>query len=186
MSASGTRLFGLSHGRIASLAALANILAVVGGLIGGGWVFWEYTQRMEAGRAAETLKLVDSWIDREPQVAYRRLDDAMSKAINALGPSDLALLQASDQARQEGLRKMGARVSRDPEVLADLVAVESFFNRLAICVDADLCSVKVTRAYFGSTMEKLLERYGEAMGNRRSDGWSTFGLSTIALVERMK
>lgn len=162
------------------IVALLGVVTLVVGVL-------EYKDQGEAERAKATLALVDKWSEG-PLTAFSVLDDAISKGIDGLTPEAVASLNAGEAPADSGegtvelaILKMGARAARDPDVMNALVEVEFFFNRLAVCVEANLCSRHAAKAFFGDTVASLLATYGEAMAMRRDEGWSNFGLSTITL-----
>lgn len=161
--------------------ALTSLAAVLG-IISGMWAVYLYIQQIDASRAEKTLELVEVWANGTARPAYERLDREMTGLIDAMSDQDrVEVAAASADERAEKRRQLGLKATQNPDVLDALEEVEFFFNRLAVCVDTQLCSRYVAQAFFKDTLETLLAAYGGAIEQRQHDGWPSFGVSTQRL-----
>ena len=172
------KVWGVPKKYFDALTSLATIL----GIISGMWAVYLYVQQIEAARAEKTLELVEVWSNGPARSAYRRLDAEMSGLIDAMSDQDRAeVAAASTEERIEKRQQLGLKAIQNHEVFDALEEVEFFFNRLAICVDTQLCSRYVAEAFFKDTLETLLAAYGAAIEQRQHNGWPSFGASTQRL-----
>lgn len=129
---------------------LLRLLLVVGGLFSA----YQYLESKEEKRVERTLQLVDTWERAEYQQAQR----AVSERLDALNAKYAGLLGARPSAAERsvyleriGIEAMTAEGGEMP--LADFRAaferVLYFLNRVAFCVDGNLCSRKMVNGYFG-------------------------------------
>lgn len=154
-------------------AAIATMLGVVAII----FAFYQYLAQIEASKADRTIALVDLWTGGEVHNAYMKLDDGVSKLMDAMTEQERSDVAKSTDDQRKALRlQLGVKAAADPEVTAALVEVEFFFNRLAVCVEANLCSQAVVRTFFADTLTDLMGSYGQAIKDRRNQGWRTFGV----------
>jgi len=175
---SAIKIWGVPKKYFDVLTSLATVL----GIISGMWAVYLFVQQIEATRAEKTLELVEFWADGPARSAYRRLDAEMSDLIDAMSDQDRAeVAAASEEERAEKRQQLGLKAAQNQDVSEALEEVEFFFNRLAVCVDTQLCSRYVAQAFFKDTLETLLGAYGEAIKQRQDSGWPSFGASTQRL-----
>ena len=144
--------------RIKRALTFSATFAALGGIILG---VFEYHQRGRMVQARETMQQIDVW-DREngARDAYRALarDVALKRATITDEERELASQDADYR------KNLSLSVTREilalPENTERLETVVYFFNRLSLCVQADLCDVKSAQVFFDDTLISFLDVFG--------------------------
>lgn len=140
------------------LASLAGVIAVV---VGGIFGAYEYADRKEMQRAAETLRMIEIWETRGAQEAYLALSSSLEAKLRELPQS-----QTQDLARADILRdNLARRALREHPGAYDQVVY--FFTRLSLCIEAALCSEPVARTFFSDSLDGFLSWFESEITRRR-------------------
>lgn len=126
---------------------LSNIVTTLGvlGLLFAGVQYW---QAREEGRAAETLNLIDIWETRGYDDDFAKLRAAVTEFMAAVPEADMAAVATNARAAENLRTKMYRQVLGQPELEAAFERVVYFYNRLGLCVQANLCSTRTARIFF--------------------------------------
>jgi len=122
----------------------------------------EYTRQGRAERAAETIRMVDRWEHPETGAlqAYQSLRDRFMTTISNLDPDQaLAISKQEVGARSDAINVLASRVVRQPGAEREFESVVYFFNRLSLCVDAELCDAKTSAIFFEDTLNTFIANF---------------------------
>ena len=151
-------------------SALSGFLAVTGAVVGVvGIVFagYQYLRQVEADRAEQTLNLIDIWETRGYREDFKGLRDGVQNFLSKVPPADL------EAARQNALVSRNLRDRLLSEVLGTeenqerLNDVIYFFNRLGLCIEADLCSRETAAIFFDDSLTNFLSHFEPVISSRR-------------------
>jgi hypothetical protein len=148
---------------------------------------YQFLANQEQKRVEQTMSLVELWETKDYQQAQRALKDRLA-ALNAKYDN---LLGANPSPTEEqvfrqriGIEAMTASGGDMP--LADFSEnfdrVVYFLNRLSFCVDGDLCSRKVTDAYFRDYAVSFWSYFAGYVDKQRKAGSPTFATAIEAYV----
>jgi hypothetical protein len=160
-----------------------RLLLVVGGLFSA----YQYLENKEEKRVERTLQLVDAWERDEYQDAQR----AVSERLDALNAKYASLLGARPSAAERavyleriGVEAMTADGGEMP--LADFRAafgrVLYFLNRVAFCVDGNLCSRQMADGYFGDYALSFWQYFKGYVAQERETGTANLAAPLEAYV----
>lgn len=162
----------------AGVEALAAAIGVLALLIGGSFAVLEYLDRQRAARAAETLDMIEIWETRGAQDAYLVLSAALAKRLEALSDEEL------DPARTAVLQSNLARRVFAETGLEPYEAVDRYFTRLALCIEAKLCDEAVARTFFDDTVRSFVQWFASERVRRREGFFPSHGLEVEALAKQ--
>ncbi|WP_256751624.1 hypothetical protein [Mesorhizobium sp. Mes31] len=142
---------------------------------------YQFLANQEQKRVEQTMSLVELWETKDYQQAQRALKDRLA-ALNAKYDN---LLSANPSPTEEqvfrqriGIEAMTASGGDMP--LADFSdnfdRIVYFLNRLSFCVDGNLCSRKVSDAYFRDYAVSFWSYFAGYVDKQRKAGSSTFAL----------
>ncbi|MEO5758428.1 MAG: hypothetical protein ABIQ51_16380 [Mesorhizobium sp.] len=148
---------------------------------------YQYLANQEQKRVEQTMSLVELWENKDYQQAQRALKDRLT-ALNAKYDN---LLSANPSPTEEqvfrqriGIEAMTAGGGDMP--LADFREnfdrIVYFLNRLSFCVDGDLCSHKVTDAYFRDYAVSFWSYFAGYIDKERKAGSPTFAVAIESYV----
>jgi len=148
---------------------------------------YQFLANQEQKRVEQTMSLVELWETKDYQQAQRALKDRLT-ALNAKYDN---LLSANPSPTEEqvfrqriGIEAMTAAGGDMP--LADFSEhfdrIVYFLNRLSFCVDGDLCSRKVTDAYFRDYAVSFWSYFAGYVDKQRKAGSPTFATAIEAYV----
>lgn len=140
---------------------------------------YQFLANQEQKRVEQTMSLVELWENKDYQQAQRALKDRLT-GLNAKYDN---LLSANPSPTEEqvfrqriGIEAMTASGGDMP--LADFSEnfdrIVYFLNRLSFCVDGDLCSRKVTDAYFRDYAVSFWSYFAGYIDKQRKAGSPTF------------
>lgn len=164
-----------------------RILIVVGGIFG----VLQYLDQRSENRVERTLELVDLWEEPEYQEAQR----AIGERIEALNAQYGELLDANASAEDRavyfdrlGVAAMEAGGGAMPvsEFRAHFDAMLYFLNRMAFCVDGNLCSKDVVDGYFGDFAQSFWAYFGGYIKGQRGDVSPNYGAPLEDYVASLK
>ena len=162
---------------------LVRLLLVAGGLFSA----YQYLENKEEKRVERTLQLVDAWERDEYQDAQRavseRLDGLNAKYASLLGanpsPNDRAVYM--ERIGVEAMTADGGEMK-----LADFRAsfgrVLYFLNRVAFCVDGNLCSRQMADGYFGDYALSFWQYFKGYVAQEREAGSTNLAAPLEAYV----
>lgn len=142
---------------------------------------YQFLANQEQKRVEQTMSLVELWETKDYQQAQRALKDRLA-ALNAKYDN---LLSANPSLTEEqvfrqriGIEAMTASGGDMP--LADFSdnfdRIVYFLNRLSFCVDGNLCSRKVSDAYFRDYAVSFWSYFAGYVDKQRKAGSPTFAL----------
>jgi hypothetical protein len=147
--------FGLSvWSGIQGLVAVLGALLAVAGIL---WGVFEYRGKLEADRAREALNLLDVWETRGYLEQYRALDERVQAVLAEAPAADIAAAEADPAIRAVLYAKAAQTVLQSAEARKEFEAVIYFFERMQICVAADLCATDATALFFEDTLASFAE-----------------------------
>ncbi|RUU12904.1 hypothetical protein EOD10_16535 [Mesorhizobium sp. M7A.T.Ca.TU.009.01.3.2] len=140
---------------------------------------YQFLANQEQKRVEQTMSLVELWENKDYQQAQRALKDRLT-GLNAKYDN---LLSANPSPTEEqvfrqriGIEAMTAAGGDMP--LADFSEnfdrIVYFLNRLSFCIDGDLCSRKVTDAYFRDYAVSFWSYFAGYIDKQRKAGSPTF------------
>lgn len=176
------KLFGVSKWRWEALSSLFAIIGFFSVILAGIWGIYEYTQRVEADKARETLVLIEVWETKGAKDSYNLL---ASKVSQLLGSLDIP----QDMPEGEKIKNINSKV--DQIIMREKVSenafeeVVYFFNRLALCVEAELCSIKIAKVFYEDTLSSFLVYFENSIkkGQQNRIG---YGQSVLDLARQIK
>jgi hypothetical protein len=143
---------------------------------------YQFLANQEQKRVEQTMSLVELWETKDYQQAQRALKDRLT-ALNAKYDN---LLSATPSPSEEqvfrqriGIQAMTAAGGDMP--LADFTdnfdRIVYFLNRLSFCVDGNLCSRKVTDAYFRDYAVSFWSYFAGYVDKQRKAGSPSFAVA---------
>lgn len=151
---------------ISGAAALIGLLALFGG---GAFAVFEYVERKEAARAAETLRMIEVWETRGAEKAYLEIAGALEEEVKGVSdtkqPPGDRLATIRDNIARRALKAAGEDA---------YITVSQFFTRLSLCIQAELCSDTVAMTFFSQTLSDFRYWFADEI-NRRRKVTSTHG-----------
>lgn len=155
------------------LAGLFTVLAVLGGIFGLIIAYVELGQRREAAQAEATLALLDVWEGSTQGStnylnAFRALDTRLAARLNEVPQADLDAARADDTMRAALYARAARQILADAEAQRGFEDIVYFFQRLAICVELDLCDRKATLAFFEGPMRSFSVTFAAPIAERRA------------------
>lgn len=159
------RLFGI---RLRIWEGVSYIVTVFGafGLL---FAVYQYHAAGEAERSKETLALIEIWETRAYSAAFDRLRHKVTEFTASVPDADLDIARNSVQAADNLRRKMYGQVLANPDARADLDKVVYFFNRLGLCVQANLCSFRTAFIFFKDPLEGFMSNFSNYITARQEE-----------------
>jgi hypothetical protein len=165
------------------MGLVMRVLLVAGGLFSA----FQYMENKQEKRVERTMQLVDAWERDEYQDAQRavseRLDGLNAKYASLLGanpsPNDRAVYM--ERIGVEAMTADGGEMK-----LADFRAafgrVLYFLNRVAFCVDGNLCSRQMADGYFGDYALSFWQYFKGYVAQEREAGSANLAAPLEAYV----
>ncbi len=182
LEAKGDKLFGISFSRWDVAANFLTVLAFLSVLVGGFWAVFEYTQRVEAGKARETMTLIEIWDTRGARQDYQLLVSEISVLLKNIEAQAANSDLSPEEKKEKVLEKIRTRLLRDEGAVDQIENLVQFFSRLALCVQADLCSDRVAEVFFKDTISSFLVYFEPFLVEQQSSR-SGYGQSVMVLNE---
>lgn len=151
-----------ASGLLEALNHVFSIVGVIALMAGGAFGAYEYLDRKETERAAETLRMIEVWETRAVEESYLRL----SRGIEAL-LADTPAEQRQIRERIDTLRDNIVRRVMSNSEAGDYDKVVLFFTRLSLCIEADLCSGPVAKIFFADTVADFRAWFADEIERRR-------------------
>ncbi|MHA7876352.1 hypothetical protein [Roseivivax sp.] len=154
------------------LAGLFTVFAVLGGIAGLIVAYFELAQRRDAAQAEATLALLDVWEGANNGGtryldAFRLLDNRVAARLDEVPRADLEAARADETMRAALYARATRELMADHEVQRAFEDVVYFFQRLAICVETDLCDRRATLAFFEGPMRSFRLTFAAPISERR-------------------
>lgn len=153
------------------LEGLSYILTIIGALLGAISItfgVYQYWQSLDEARAGRTLELVTVWDEQRVFKAYNRLVVALDKSLEMVSSEDRSAAEQNTELASQIYEKLTRRILRNPDRSEDFDTVVHFFTRLAICVEAELCSESASNAFFDDTIATFRNRFNSEFEKRRN------------------
>lgn len=143
-------------------SGIQSMVAVFGPVLAVASILWgivEYRGKLEADRARETLGLLDVWETRGFLESYRALDEGIEAVLKHAPAADIAAAESDPAIRATLYAKAARTVLQSVEARRDFEAAIYFFERMHICVEANLCAPEATAQFFEDTLTSFAEVY---------------------------
>jgi len=123
-------------------------------VVGAAFSAWQYLEAREEKRVERTLQLVELWERSE----YQDAQQAIAARLDALNAKYAGLLGADASAADRAVyaERLGIKAMTEdggdmplPEFRRQFDRMLYFLNRMAFCVDGNLCSRQMVDGYFG-------------------------------------
>nr|AGO88286.1 protein of unassigned function [Methylobacterium oryzae CBMB20] len=147
-----------------TLEAVSKILLIIGTLVGGGWAVYEYLEKKQDVRIAESIGYVKRF-SSEPLIgAQNRIGQAWYAA-----RSQLQILAATPVASSEEFAKRKRQLvmsvveaspvslgsGKQRGIVSDADLIVGFFDELHICMTSNLCDKKIAQGFFRPYVERF-------------------------------
>lgn len=149
------------------LSGFITVIGFLSVIIGAVWAMFEYTQRVEASKARETMALIEIWEIRGAKDAYISLSREVASELPSLMAQAKQSSLPKDQARKIVYSKVSIRVLQKAENVAHVEMVIYFFNRVSLCIQANLCSAKIARVFFADTLDDFMDYFADDIRKQR-------------------
>jgi hypothetical protein len=160
-------------------------------IAGGVFSVWQYLEQREESRVERTLSLVQLW----EQPSYQEAQTALNDRIEALNeenagllgdnPSDGELAFYRDRIGLAAMSEAGGDMPLD-EFEDRFGRIVYFLNRVAFCVDGNLCSASVADAYFLDYAQSFWSYFGAYIAEERKAGRPKFAEPLEGYVKRSR
>ena len=165
MSSEDRRMFGLP---LWFLDGVANAITIVGAL-SVVFAVYQYIASQEAGRAKETLNMIEIWETRSYSKSFDRLRDDLLKFWEEVPAQDVELAKTNARAATNLRKAMVSRVLSSEQATEDFDKVVYFFNRLGLCIEAKLCSKRTATVFFDEPFQAFMSNFSPVVSSRRDD-----------------
>lgn len=145
-----------------SFVGFSALVAVIAAIAGGAFAIFEYNDRKQTARAAETLRMIEIWEERGAQEAYFALAGALETMLLELPPEE-----RNNPANAERLRTNLPRRAIRSAPPGSYDEVVYYFTRLSLCIEASLCSAKVAATFFDDSLAGFLDWFSGEIDRRR-------------------
>ncbi|MEX0344458.1 MAG: hypothetical protein AB3N20_06015 [Rhizobiaceae bacterium] len=158
-------------------------------IAGGVFSVWQYMQQREEKRIERSLEMVQLW----EQEAYQTAQRAVNERIDALNEQHSNLLGSNPNAAEIaiyrgriGIASMTEQGGSMPvsEFHDEFGRVLYFLNRIAFCVEGNLCSEEVADAYFFDYAASFWSYYSSYVEEERKKGRPKFGIAVENYVNK--
>lgn len=167
MSEDSNRFLGLPVWKWDGVAGFVSLVGLIAVIAGGALGIIELKARAESAQAKATLELLDVWETRGYLEDYRALDGRIQAVLSTVPAADIEYARGDLNAEKTLYRKVAAQVLSDPKAQAEFENLIYFFQRLHLCVAADLCSHDATKAFFDSTMTSFARAFAAEIASRQ-------------------
>jgi hypothetical protein len=144
-------------------------------VLGGAFTAYQYLDAKEEKRVERTLQLVELWERAE----YQQAQQAVAERLDALNERYAGLLggNPTPAERKVYMEQIGIEaVSADggtmplPAFRTELGRVLYFLNRMAFCVEGNLCSKTMVDGYFGDYAHSFWDYFAGHVAQERKAG----------------
>lgn len=161
------RLFGITirqWGGLKDLFTIVGVVLAVGTGISG---LYQYMNKLEADRAEETLKMIDSWETRGYREDFNALRVEVVAFLDAVPDAEMRTAQQSAKASENLKGKLYRDVVGSASARKRFDNIVYYFNRLGLCIEARLCSKRTARIFFDDTLENFLSVFQSLIEKER-------------------
>ncbi|MGO8506155.1 hypothetical protein AB9F35_32165 [Rhizobium leguminosarum] len=142
---------------LSSIVTVVTFASAMGGIF---WAVFEYIEKKETDRTKYTLTLIETWETQGYRQAYGELREFYSTFLETIPVADKRMAETSGHAKDNLLQSLNRQIAQEPTRREQVREVVYFFNRLALCVNASLCSKETTAVFFNDTVQSFLDVYG--------------------------
>lgn len=157
-------------------------------IAGGIFTVYQYVQTRDETRIGRTLEMVDLW--EQPQ--YQEAQRAVRQRIEALNEKYAGLI--GDDPTPEELRVYRSRIGMEamsedggemplPVFEEHFDRIVYFLNRIAFCVEGDMCKREVAEAYFRDYAQSFWAYFEGHIDRERTLGSPSFATAIERFVE---
>jgi hypothetical protein len=144
-------------------------------VLGAVFTAYQYLDAKQEKRVERTLQLVELWERAE----YQQAQQAVAERLDALNERYAGLLGANptpaerkvylEQIGIEAMTADGGSMAL-PQFRAEFGRVLYFLNRMAFCVEGNLCSRSMVDGYFGDYARSFWDYFGGHVAQERKNG----------------
>ena len=146
-----------------AMGSIASVLGFVGVL----FAVYQYFQQIEAERAREALEMIEIWETRGYRDAFNILKDDVITFLDKVPEADKAKADenpmAANNLQASMYRDIFSKEGNDQR-FEDVIY---YFNRLGLCVEANLCSVRTASVFFDDTLIHFLSGFDTKIEKQR-------------------
>ncbi|MGO6968421.1 DUF4760 domain-containing protein [Rhizobium leguminosarum] len=142
---------------LSSIVTVVTFASAMGGIF---WAVFEYIEKKETDRTKYTLTLIETWETQGYRQAYGELREFYSTFLETIPVADKRMAETRGHAKDNLLQSLNRQIAQEPTRREQIREVVYFFNRLALCVNASLCSKETTAVFFNDTVQSFLDVYG--------------------------
>lgn len=157
-------------------------------IAGGIFTVYQYVQTRDEARIGRTLEMVDLW--EQPQ--YQEAQRAVRQRIAALNERYSRLI--GENPSPEELRVYRSRIGMEamsedggemplPDFEEHFDRIVYFLNRVAFCVESDMCKREVADAYFRDYAQSFWAYFEGHVDRRRTLGSPSFATAIERFIE---
>ena len=174
-------ILGIAKWRWEIVNQVVSLFGVVGLLFG----VYQYSQSLEAARAEKTLDLIDRWTDDGYHENYRFISGLIKKGLSELSDTDLKNVNDGNVDKERVYTRITEYVLQDYVAQQNFEKIIYFFNRLGLCVKANLCSANTAKIFFDDTVTTFLAYFRNEIEDRRKlvPGYAAGTLHLFRLFE---
>jgi hypothetical protein len=151
------------------LSNIATAAGIVIAIIGAGWVLFEYRNNQADERNRYTFNLIDSWEKQAYKAAYWDLRESYTGFLAQLPKERVERAETDDGIRRGVIAAFNASLEADSDDKRKIREVAYFFNKLNLCLDADLCAKETATVFFNDTVKSFLEVFGPYLDKNDAD-----------------
>lgn len=158
-------------------------------IAGGIFSVWQYMQQREEHRVERTLSLVQLWDQpsyHEAQRAVRQRLQILNEQHSEMLGENLSDNQLKIYRDRIGLAAMTERGGTMPldEFVEKFDRVIYLLNRVAFCVEGNLCSKDVANAYFHDYASSFWSYFSAYIESQREEGRPNYGKAIEDYVQK--
>lgn len=150
----------------------SNIVTTAGillAIIGAGWVIFEYYSNAADERNRYTFRLIDSWERQNYKSSYSDLRELYAAYLTQLPEEQRQLAETKDIARENVIGGFNKTLASNNDAKRKIRDVAYFFNKLNLCLDADLCSDETATIFFNDTVKSFFEVFKPYLSDNQDD-----------------
>ncbi|MAM10258.1 MAG: hypothetical protein CML23_07290 [Rhizobiaceae bacterium] len=140
--------------------ALAGVVAAIGLMVAvPSFLFGiaQYSWHLEGERARETLEMIDLWEVRGYQDTFSHFTEDVEELLAEIPTDELQMAAQSERAANNIRLKIAEALLSKGENEEHFDKLLFFFNRLGLCVQAKLCSIRTAETFYSGTLNNFVD-----------------------------
>lgn len=163
------RFFWVHHETWGVLSNFVTAFGIFGTIVGAIWGVTQYYASQEADRQKYTLELVNNWEEQGYQASYSKLRIAYEDFIKNVPTEQQNLAKTYTFAEKNVSRAFNKEIAESPQESEDVRRVVLYFNRLNLCLEANLCTQKIAATFFDDTVKSFVETFQPYIDDKGDD-----------------